>query len=387
MRKVALGVALFLAAGIPAVFQAQTDPATAPGASAAPAVYRISFERREVVPGVNATPVIQLPRECTSDGTIFISFVSTVRADSGMPPAPPVHPPMLLTSVSPSGRGQTFPLDRVPQLFISREVDHYASDSGVFFLVEAAKENKPIKQAYSVGDYHGEFTRNAAEQHRYVVEFSRNGEYRRTVAIDDLFQTRNLGVFSSGKFLVFGYEKSDHSPRLAILNEDGALIKFLEIPKGYAPEFMTGGRDSQHPLSIAMSELVPYGRSILAVQNELDSPILEVSEDSAIREIHPRLPDGQQIHYIVAADRGLYIIAGPPSMPKGDADTIYEVNPDDGTLLRQFELNDSHRPLSELACVHDGKFLSLDYRDGDIVPLIGSPEPEPNSVQPPQGKQ
>jgi hypothetical protein len=56
------------------------------------------------------------------------------------------------------------------------------------------------------------------------------------------------------------------------------------------------------------------------------------------------------------------------------------VNSQDGSLLKRFELA-AGRIASDVACVTDGKFLSSDYGDGAIVPLIGSAEPAKVSRQ------
>ncbi len=376
MHKATLGLVLVIAGGLSAAARGQASPTRAPAPlSDAPPLYRVLFERGEAVPGISATFAIKWPWECASDGTIFVSFVSTVPVDSGLPPPPPVPPPMLLTSVSPSGRGQTFRLDQVPELYISSEVDHYASDSDVVFLVKASRENKPVKETYSFrNDYHGEYTRNAAEQHLYIVSFSREGEYRRTVEIEDTFSMHQIGVFPSGTFLAFGFDKKDHSPRLVMLKEDGTLLQSLQIPKGGAPESMVSGADAPRPHAVASAELVPMGRSILVVQNNTTFPLLEVNEGGMIRAIHPKLPKGDHIEAVIPADRNLYVVGGPETDRGMSAGVIYEVSPEGGSVLRRFELGDGRRA-DGVACIHDGKFLSIDYGEGKVVPLIGSAEP------------
>ena len=82
---------------------------------------------------------------------------------------------------------------------------------------------------------------------------------------------------------------------------------------------------------------------------------------------------GEQIEAAIPSDRSLYVIASPETTERGSAGVIYEVNREDGSLLRRFELTAGRA--SQVACIHEGKFLSLDHRDGKIVPLLGSPEP------------
>ena len=239
----------------------------------------------------------------------------------------------------------------------------------------ASRENKPEKRTVSWGKEGAkrEYTVNAAKQHLYIVSFSRNGKYKRD-EIEDAFSIQNIGVFPSGIVLAFGFDKSDDSPKLAMLKEDGTLLKFLEIPKGDAPGSMVGGHDSPSTGVIAQSELVPEDRSILIVQNQTTFPVLEVSEGGTIRAIHPKLPKDQQTEAAIPSDRGLYVIASPETKERGSAGVIYEINPEDGSLLRRFELSAALNA-SNVACIHEGKFLSLDYGGGQVMPLLGSAEP------------
>src|SRR3984885_10718208 len=351
MNKPACGLAVFLSDTVPAARgQSGSAGGSASPHTAAP-LYRVSFARGAAVAGISDTHAIKLPLQCTSDGTIFVSFVGTVPANSGLPPLPPGLPPMLLTSISPAGRGQTFRLDQVPELYISSEADHFASDSNVIFLVRGSRENKPVKQAYTVGSYHGESTNNVAEQHLYIVTFSREGEYRRTIEIGDAFRIQQIAVFPSG-----------------------TLLKYLEIPKGDAPESMVSGANAPHPHTIAPTELVPEGSSILVVQNETIWPLLEVGEGGAVRAIRPKLPRGEPIEAVIPSDRNLFVLAKSET-DKGDpAGIIYEVSPENGNVLRRFVLSDGKRAVNVMACVHDRKFLSIDYGNGQVVPLTGSAE-------------
>jgi hypothetical protein len=371
MRTVALGLMLLLPLAS-SVSQAVQDPAAANPQSGSAPLYRISFKRGDAIPSLAATPAIKLPFECTGDGTIFISFISTTPANIGTPPPPPIAPPMVLTSASPEGVGHTFRLDRVPELHISSEVDHYASDSEVVFLVRASREIKPIKRTYSVGSYQGEYTSNAAEQHLYILAFSREGEYLRAAEIEQEFSIQRLGAFPSGALLAFGFGGKDHSPKLVMLKEDGALLKSLEIPSGDAPEQL--GVSRGRGFTVAQSDLVTVGRSIIIVQNKTTFPLLEVSEGGAVRAIHPKLPDGDRIETVIPSDRGLYLIAVAKNEQQSPSEVIYEANPASGAVMRRFELSDLQTP-SDMACIHDGKFLSIDYSDGKVVPLVGSTEP------------
>ncbi len=374
MHKAAVELTILVATILPVAAWGQSASAASPS-------YHVSWERQKAVSGIGDTFALQLPFECTSDGTIFVSFVGTTPADAGI--QPPLVPPLQLVSISPAAHGQVFRLDQVPELYISREIDHYASDSEVIFLVEASRENKPAKQTVPMKDgSHREFTDNAGEKQLYILTFSRDGEYRRTTEVEETFRIQHLGIFPSGTFLAFGFEEKDDSPKLAMLKDDGTLLKFLQISKGDVPESMVSGADAPHPHTIAPTQLVPEGRSILVVQNDTTFPLLEVGEGGALRAIHPKLPKGDQIDAVIPSDRNLYIIARPGNAKRADAGVVYELSPDDGAPLRRFELSDGRRAAYEVACIHDGKFLSIDYGDGSVIPLVGSPERATGAGQP-----
>ena len=374
MPKAALVLALLSASLCAAALgQSGSKPAPVSRHPATP-LYRVSFERREPVEGVNATGALQLPFQCTSDGTFFVNFIGTVPAGAGI--KPPLFPPMLLTSVSPFGHGHTFRLDQVPELFISRQEDYFASDSEVIFLVRGARENKPVKRTFQWKDgSQGEYEENAAPQHLYILSFTRDGEYRRTIEVEDSFYILQVGVFPSGMFLALGFDKKDNSTRLVMLTADGNLLKPLTVPADDFPQAMIAGADAPHPHAIVPTELVSAGHSILiVVQENTAFPLLEVTEGGAIRAIHPKLPKDTKIRLVVPSDQNLYVVTSTENDKRDFDSAIYELNPEDGAVLGRFELSDD-RQGSQVACVHDGKFFSFVFGDGKITPLVGSAEP------------
>jgi hypothetical protein len=346
----------------------------------APSVYRVSFERRDPVPGVIASAAIRLPFECTSDGTMFVSFVDTPSVGTGAIPAPGL-PHLRLVSVSLSGTGHSFDLNRVPDLYISREVDHFASESEVVFLVEAAREYKPEKKTFRTTDgTRHEYPGNAVDQQRFVISFDRDGVYQRTVRPDVPFRLQQVGVFQTGALLALGYDEKDHSPRLAMLKDDGTLLKPLHPAAGDMPESLLGNGDGKYRGVIRPVQLVPESRSILILQSDSHFPLLEVNEGGGIRAIRPKWPKDFQIEALIPSNLDPYAVAGAKAADPSE-DSIYELRPDDGAVLRRFDLSDGHSA-QDVACVHDEEFLSLDYGDGKIVPLIGSPEPAPTEGSP-----
>jgi|GEM_PF-6299890 len=359
----ALLAGALLAIGLSVAAGGQAGPgekATEPQRAAAP-LFRISFQRGEAVQGLSASPVIIPPFQCTSDGTVFISMLR-----------PPDFQGQILTSVSTSREARAFELSQVPELFDLSEVSHYASDSGVVFLVRAAHKNDQTKQGFVTSDgTRGEFPRNATEHSFFIVTFDRAGKYTKTVQVENSFRILRLGAFPSGLLLAYGYAEEDSSPRLALLKDDGTLLKFIQVPDGVAPQaaLAKDAKAKSAARFIAPVQMVGRGGLIYLVQNKTSFPILEVSEAGAARPIGPQLPAGVQINMLVSSDDDLYARVGETS-----EGSIYELSSEDGTVIKRFEVvNDESG--ADIACIHDGKFLSFEHGSGTLIPLVGTPEP------------
>jgi hypothetical protein len=360
---------LLLGTGLAALGQGQTPPSPIVHPQDLPQ-YRISFEPKEPVAGIDAPPAFKLPFECTTDGT---AFITTLPVGGLRQPPRYAPPPLLLVSVSLSGQAHTFPIDQpTQQLHNVREIDHYASDSAVVFLIEAAREDKPIKRTYTKSDgTSGEYSDNGAERHMFLLFFDRDGNFKKTSELDVGFKALHVGVFPSGTLLALGYDREDHSTKLAMVKEDGTLFRSVQVEKGDVPDSMLGAKDGsgKGPAAyVAQAEFAPFGHSIILVQNRSAFPLLEVSESGATRAIHPQLPKGLSLESVIASDHNLF--ARVTGSKQG---SIYEIDPQSGAVTRQFELR-SDEDSASVACIHDGKFLSFDHGEGKLVPLIGTPE-------------
>lgn len=359
-------LSFLLATGFVVSAQSQIPSESASKSPDAP-LYQIVFEKREPVAGIDAPPAFRLPFDCTSDGTAFITMLP---AGGLMQPPLYTPPPLLLISVSPSGQAHTFPLDQpTQQLYNVREVDHYASDSAVVFLIRAASENKPLTRTWTKSDgTKSEYSDNRAERRLYLLFFDHDGNYKKTSEVDVGFNVQRIGVFPSGTLLAFGDDETDHSPKLAMLKDDGTFTRFLQIRKGDAPESIFQTKDGSGKGAaayIAPTEFVPFGHTIVLVQNRSAFPLLEVSEGGTIRAIHPHMPNGVTIDGLIASDLNLYVRI------KGSVQgSIYEIDAQSGAVSRRFETDDA----AGIACVHDGKFLSFDHGDGKLVLLVGTAE-------------
>ena len=271
---------------------------------------------------------------------------------------------LLLISVPRASEAHSFPLNKVPDLYAVEEIGHYVTDSKVVFLVRAAtSQNDPPEKA---------------EHHVYIAIFDRDGNYQKRTQVEDNFQIYKIGLFPSGNYLAYGSDKQDHSPKLAMLKDDGTLLRYLEVPKNDIPEAAVGtldGKGKDPAVYIAPVQFMGQEHSIYVVQNKTDFPILEVSGAGQIREVHPKLPAGSQVRMLVPSDNNLYAQVG-----EWDNPAIYEIDSGSGVALRRLQVG-KNQANENVACVNGDKFLSFQDIKGKLVPLIGTAEPKDSSAQ------
>jgi hypothetical protein len=280
----------------------------------------------------------------------------------------------LLVSVSPAREAHVFRLEQVPELYDVRVISHFVSTSSVVSLIEATPGNKQTKQTLVMSNdgrvEQTEQIRNTSGHHFYVAIFDRDGKYEKSIQIEDSFHIQQLGMFPSGTLIAYGFDSLDKPPKMILLKADGTLLRYLEVPGGgLAATAATGPSGTGIGIVVRAAQFAASGPSILAVPGGSGSPVLEISESGAVRAIYPKLPTDVQTNWVVPSDQGLYLRAS--GAEKG---SIYEVSLQDGTILRRIQLP-GDADADEVACVHQGKFLSFEHGEGRLIPLIGTASP------------
>jgi len=376
VERMAVVLALLSMAAAAGWSQQQGEPGLREPHTAIP-LYRITFKESEAVKGVAAAPAFRLPFHCSSDGAVFITTVQPARPDAQPKDVLGLNQ-FLLISVSPSGEAHSFPLNRVTDLYGLHQISEAPSESRVVFLVSAAAENRPEKDRDGDPGGRRESARGLPERHDYLIMFDRDGNYQKKIQLESAFSVTHVSPFSSGPLLVYGYDPVDHSPKLAMLKDDGSLLKFLEIPKGDAPESVLGTKDGSGKGSaayLAAAQFVPQGQYVYFLQAKSDYPILRVSIGGAIEPIKPKLPDGAKIAALIPSDENLYaIVQNADASGKPKEESILELDALDGAVLRQFQVGGDESAY-ELACVHDKKFLLFHHGEGQLIPLVGTAQP------------
>jgi hypothetical protein len=267
-----------------------------------PPAYTISFRLGQPIDGVGSVLAMRLPFECTSDGTVFITTVQPNGVGGRPRNLAQFAPSMLVMSISISGIAHSFPLNEVDDLYDINDIGLYVSDSKVIFLLRAAQGSSSVQL-----DTQNTSTRSFPEYHFYAVIFDRDGRYQKTLQLGDDFQVSQLGLFPTGQYLAYGYDKNDHSPRLAILKEDGGILEYLQINKNDIPRSAVDSLNGSGPaVRIAPIQFIGRDHSIYILQNKTNFPLLEVSESGTIRKINPQLGTDDRIQMLIPSDSNFY---------------------------------------------------------------------------------
>ncbi len=341
-------------------------------------LYDISFKQGDPIPGIGAMPAIRLPFQCTADGTVFVTMVQPLGTDPKPRFLAKLSLSPLVVSVARAGEAHSFLLDKVPGLVDVTYIDQFASDSKVIFLLRASRDDGEGSMRLNEDE-----SAPKKEHHLFIAVFDRSGNYQKTMQMDDAIEVYQLGIFPSGNYLVYGYDKVDHAPVLVMLKDDTTILSFLSIPKGDVPDSALGTLhgDGKGPSAyLGQVQFLGQGHSIYVSQNKAKFPLLEVSEAGAIRPIHAKLESGTQIKMLIPSDENLYALVDG----SGD-DSIYELNPQTGAITRRLRLNQDNVH-STIACVNGKEFLSFKNANGRLLPLVGTAEIASDDVRSGQKK-
>lgn len=326
-------------------------------------VPRKTLDFKVVDPGVsvNISPVTAFPPQCATDGALFLDELDLRDLNS--------H-----TVVSIHGaKSQTYLLSDVSDLHDIHLWSFFPSDSIVGFLVRATRglPSAPVPGRSPIGV-------SWSDYHNYVVEFDRDGSYKKSIQLPIFYSLSHLAIFPSGEFLVSGYDKLNSTARLLLLDSSGQIVRTLDMPASRSDP--TNGAPYGSAASVmASSELMgsimftAYDQDILVWRMGSSDPVLDVSSGGREREVPLQVPPGYSFSDMipttdrwVAHFRSLNTKEGSPLSQAGYS--YYEVRPEDGSISSKL-IESGVVPLS-IACEHRGVYLGFKRSDdGKLVVL------------------
>jgi len=315
---------------------------------------------------------------CSPDGAAFLETASPSELRKNA-----------LSSLAVSHDGYSavnYSLDTISDLHDARLTSYFATESEVLVLVNATRDDalSTSKRVFVVPSTGERFEQNikSGTHHDYLVTFDRQGNYKGAVELDVPFKASKIAVFGSGQFLVIGSD-SDHKTKVAFVNTDGSLQRFLDAEKpllgsekmmeavGVLKKQSPEVQANPHPI-LGLAQIVSFQDKLLFTWSGM-TWILEITPGGSVRRVPIRVPPGLVIDHVIPSQEMWYIALrtyGADSNQDQES-AFYEVSPSNGTLTKRFETTPEY--VSEIACEHDGEFRALLYDVNGQILLIGKP--------------
>jgi hypothetical protein len=219
----------------------------------------------------------------------------------------------------------------------------------------------------------GEVQSQQATKHStFVAHFQRDGTYAGSVRLDLVFNPQHLGVFENGDFLIAGTDQSMSEPRVAIVDSNGQIRRFVELKgdvhaqeesdvpgKGRDPTALPRFKPSQGaPESfldvVSTSQIVRDGPKLLLFR-PMNSPVFSISPSGEVR-VHKLKVRGDYRLFSIKPTRSSWIVELIHEVPNSPAEEFatYAFDPESGVPLREYFFS---RDLGfGLACTDEDEF-------------------------------
>lgn len=124
----------------------------------------------------------------------------------------------------------------------------------------------------------------------------------------------------------------------------------------------------------------PYQDSVLYVRGRSGAPIYRISPGGEARVVRITAPEGYAVEYLLPSDRNWFVVSAEQGKFTDARSFVYEVNPSSGEFLRRYVVEGSGHTKSvsegqsDLACFHEGAFVSVRHQDGKLTVMHGTPD-------------
>ena len=280
----------------------------------------------------------------------------------------------------------TFETNKITDVVEPKWVSDFISDSELYLLVEGdtRTEQKTKKTDDGKDEVYWDKT---GEPKYYIAQFDSDGSYKGAIKLDLPFVPKKLSGFKSGNFLAAGLD-AQHVPHVALLDARGQWLRDIDFPKEKqeaaekTSERALGTTAPPDFASMILSELTsffPYQGNVLYVRGRTGAPIYEVRAGGDASPVKIKAPDGYSVEYLLPSDRNWFVVSTEQGKFTGAKSRIYEVNPSTGEVIARYLAEGAGQAKSitegesDLACFHEGEFVSVRHQDGKLTVLHGTP--------------
>ena len=266
-----------------------------------------------------------------------------------------------LYSVSNNGTVKMLPRNP-PELDDLQFMSFYPGEDSLITLMQARKRSAA--------------TPSDSKLSYYLYVTRPDGTSGEVLPIDLGIQLLNAAILRSGNILVLGLEQDKRNPTIVLLGSNGALLRRLDITDskyGASQELLKVYGEKRNDLRLILSsaKFVPFKDKVLLIQPASSLPVIELDDSGVSRVVSVKLPSDYLPDSMITSDYHWIIRARTIGDAKkligsgvimGVERALFEVDPEDGSVLSQLKLSDIHT--SELTCAIGGEFVAL-HADSD----------------------
>ena len=280
----------------------------------------------------------------------------------------------------------TFETGKITDIVEPKWIADFVSDSELYMLIEGDTRTEQHTKKMEDGK-NGVYWDTKGEPRYYIAQFDSDGSYKGALKLDLPFRPTRLSGFSSGNFLTTGFDETK-AFHVALLDPRGQLLRYIEFPKEkqeaaektYARALGVDASPDFAPIWLSeLASLFPYRDSVLYVRSRTGAPIYEITAGGEAQAVKIRASEGYSVDYFLPSDSNWFVVSTEQGKFSGAKSLIYEVNPSSGEFLRRYlaegagQTKSISEGQSDLACVHDGQFVSVRHQDGKLTVLHGTP--------------
>ena len=309
----------------------------------------VQFDDGIPLSGINASPVMTDPIKCSPDGVAFLDFLQ-----------PPMFQLHAVYSVSPSKKITKFSLGQIPGISDMTLNGYYPGNYKVAFLLLAKKHDM-------VALPHSDAKEDSPRDLQYFIAlFDRDGKYDKLLSLNLPFRPMQVALFDSGKIVVLGHDEINDLSKIAFLDTDGSLMRYLDPTSTIAADKTIsksfGGTNGSALIeALGTAQFVPFEEAILLVSRGSRLPIEIIRESGIARQVELDLPDDEVIStFIPSTSRNWYVRSmiprGSQGLPKSLA--VYQIDPQTGMRTRDYSIGVF---IPAIGCETDGSFSAFLY--------------------------
>jgi hypothetical protein len=316
---------------------------------------------------------------CLSDGSLVLQSIDWEAVKNTPKGKFPKYNDMV--TITRDKKTQTISSTNISDLTDFNVLDFFATDSGVYFLLQGTKE-KPGERG--PGKSPTGIPWNAYSD--FVARFDLDGTYKGATELGvgcDLSrpgtcEPAHLALFPSGDMLMTESDPASSTLKVLYLKSSGEVVKQIDVPASRKPldwgdaSSGTGARQAAK-MFLASVYFTAVDKNIVVWRANSHDPVVEVREGGGVREVPIQIPDGYRLADMVASNDRWVVHFRTENTPPNvrwndDTDAYFDLHPQDGSLAAKI-VEKGEIPRS-IACESSGTYTSFTMNDAGKMVLV-----------------